>query len=48
MGTEKETGLEWAAVNISQRIPLRQGQASVGSAFPDGRFECFPVVTTVT
>lgn len=35
-GTERETGLEWAAVNTSQRIPLRKGQASVGPVFPDG------------
>lgn len=33
MGTERHTGLEWAAVNTSQRIPLRKGQASVGPVF---------------
>lgn len=47
MGTERETGLEWASVNTSHRIPLRKSQASVGPVFPDGRFQCFSVVTTV-
>jgi len=48
MGAERDTGLGMGSFEQFSEHPFRKGQASVGSVFPDGPFQCFSVVTTVT
>lgn len=48
IGTEMDTGLGMGSCEQLSEHPFRKGQASVGPEFPEGRFQCFSVVTTVT